>query len=221
MRAVDKGNAPAVYTQYKDARNDLGAAIDWHCSYCEMAVTNMIEVEHVVPRNNGGAPLDWENFLLSCKYCNTVKGARNASRKGYIWPDRDNSDLAFNYSEATGITPRMGPVNAEAKATIDLMGLDRNPGMANEPTKADSRWIFRLHAWLIAKRSLSNWQANPIPEMSDQIALTAQGTGFYSIWTKVFENEQDVLTQLRATITGTHYVVDPHGNRTPRPNGII
>ncbi|WP_410005396.1 HNH endonuclease signature motif containing protein [Aequorivita nionensis] len=221
MRAVNKGNSPRTYTRYQDARNDLGGRIDWHCSYCEMAITNMIEVEHIVPRDNGGAPLDWENFLLSCKYCNTVKGARNPSRTGYIWPDRDNSDLAFDYSEAGGITAKPTPVRTEALATIELMGLDRNPGMPNEPTKADSRWIFRLQSWQIAKYSFENWQDSPSPQMANQIALTAKGMGFYSIWVKVFENEPEVLEQLRSEIIGTHYVIDSHNNRIPRPSGII
>ncbi len=137
MRAVLKGESPQTYKRYQDARNDLGSRIDWHCSYCEMAITNMIEVEHVVPTANGGDPLAWENLLLSCKYCNTVKGARNLSREGYIWPDRDNSDAAFDYSETGGITARDTPVRAEAIATIGLMGLDRNPGTSHEPSKAD------------------------------------------------------------------------------------
>lgn len=55
-----------------------------YCSYCEMGVRNMVEVEHVVPRNHGGAPLEWENFLLSCRYCNGIKSNKNISRAGYI-----------------------------------------------------------------------------------------------------------------------------------------
>lgn len=221
MRAVDKGDSTKSYQQYQEARNDLADRIGWYCSYCEMAVTNMIEVEHVVPRDQGGATLDWENFLLSCKYCNTVKGARNTSRDGYIWPDRDNSDIAFEYSKTGKISAGNTRVKVEAEATINLMGLDRTPGMINEPSKADSRWISRLQVWLIAKQSYQNWIEKPIPEMASQISLTAMGTGFYSIWCKVFEQQSSVLDQIRNRFPGTHFNMDPEGNRLPRPNGII
>lgn len=186
-----------------------------------MAVANMIEVEHVVPLDKGGSELDWDNFLLSCKYCNTVKGARNHSRAGYIWPDRDNSDLAFSYSEKYGIKPRSNLVQREAEATIQLMGLDRNPGMQNEPTKADSRWISRLRAWFISNSSYQNWIAAPIPEMAFQISLTASGTGFYSIWCKVFENEPYVLNEIRKQFAGTYFELGSDDSRLSRPNGII
>lgn len=47
-----------------------------------MRMSNMPEVEHVIPRAHGGAAMDWDNFLLSCKYCNTCKGDRILSRDG-------------------------------------------------------------------------------------------------------------------------------------------
>jgi len=138
MRPVDKGDAPKQYSHYREARNDLAARIGWYCSYCEMPVKNMIEVEHLIPIKNGGAELDWENFLLSCKYCNTLKSDRNTSRKGYFWADKDNTLLAFTYQSA--IIKANGQLNSSqvriAQNTIDLMGLDRYPGGANEPTKA-------------------------------------------------------------------------------------
>lgn len=221
MRPVDKGNPPNGYANWGDARNDLGDKLDWCCSYCEMKVTNMLEVEHVVPRSHGGAPLDWENFLISCKYCNTVKGNRNTSRIGYLWPDRDNCDLAFVYSEQHTMQPAATSVQANAQATIDLMGLDRKPGGLNAPTDADSRWIFRLQAWLIAKSSLRNWHINPTQAMAEQIALTAYGHGFYSIWVTVFSGIEPVIVAIRKEYKSTYFQVDTNGHRTQRPNGII
>lgn len=221
MRPVDKGIAPQVYTHWGNARNDLGNKLDWCCSYCEMKVTNMLEVEHIVPRNQGGAPLDWENFLISCKYCNTVKSDNNISRNGYIWPDRDNSDLAFSYSEQFVIQPATPAIQPQAQATINLMGLDRKPGGPNLPTEADSRWIFRLQAWLIAKSSLNNWHTNPTQAMADQIALTAYGHGFYSIWMTVFNDVPIVINAIRNEYRSTYFQLDAAGNRTIRQNGII
>lgn len=221
MRPVNRGTAPKAYATWGDARNDLGNRLDWCCSYCEMKVTNMLEVEHVVPRNHGGAPLSWDNFLISCKYCNTIKSNNNTTRNGYIWPDTDNSDLAFRYSEQFVIQPANTPVQAQAQATIDLMGLDRKPGGPNRPTEADSRWIFRLQTWLIAKRSLKNWQTNPSNAMADQIALTAHGQGFYSIWMTVFAGIAEVTDAIRREYKNTFYEFDADGNRTVRPGGII
>lgn len=221
MRPINKGIAPRNYSYWGDARNDLASRLGWYCSYCEMSVTNMLEVEHVVPHNHGGAPLDWENFLISCKYCNTIKNNNNLSRNGYVWPDRDNTDLAFIYSEQHIIQPSNTVVQIQSQATIQLMGLDRKPGGPNLPTKADSRWIFRLQAWLIAKRSYRNWQSNPTQAMADQIALTAKGVGFYSTWMTVFNGVDLVTNAICIEYPNVYKEIDFQGNRTVRPNGII
>ena len=163
MRCVDKGTAPDIYTYYKAARNDLGNRIGWICSYCEMPVKNMIEVEHVHPIANGGEELSWDNFLLSCRYCNGAKLNRNISRAGYLWPDTDNTMLAFEYSETNIVAPKAGlpeQITAMAQNTIDLMGLNRHPGLANEPTKADTRWINRIEVLGIIEDSYKDWIKN-------------------------------------------------------------
>lgn len=198
MRQVDKGTAPNVYTDYGDARHDLAGRIGYYCSYCEMGVNNMIEVEHIHPISNGGNPLDWNNFLLSCKYCNTVKRANNLSRTGYFWPDIDNTDLAFNYSEIDVIQPKptlAAPLTANAEATINLMGLDRKPGGTNEPTPADTRWVIRQQAWDKAKKSYNNWIKLPDPVIAEQIGITSLD-GNYSIWCEIFKDVPMVLAEI-------------------------
>lgn len=135
MRSIDKGIAPSTYTNYKDARNDLAERIGWFCSYCEMPVRNMIEIEHVHPKQNGGNELDWDNFLLSCRYCNSIKSNNNQSRADYLWPDVDNTTLAYEYSELEIVKPSKSlPRNIESFAnnTINLMGLNRTPHSGNE-----------------------------------------------------------------------------------------
>ncbi|AXI99967.1 hypothetical protein CYPRO_0684 [Cyclonatronum proteinivorum] len=57
--------------------------------------------------------------------------------------------------------------------------------------------------------------------MAEQIALTAKGMGFYSIWCKIFKQHQAVVAELRYVLRGTHFVLDSEGNRTARPDGII
>lgn len=186
----------------------------------------MIEVEHIVPLDNGGDELNWENFLLSCKYCNTVKKARNIDRVGYLWPDRDNTDLVFNYSETNIIEP-VSTLTAQltnfANATIDLMGLDRVPGGVNEPTEADTRWVIRQQAWDKAKKSYNNWVKLPNPVLAHQIGITSLD-GNYSIWCEVFKNEPDVLIEidLAYTAKGLYKQYEADGlTRTRRPNSQI
>lgn len=199
MRPVEKGASPKVYTYYGDARHDLTARIGYYCSYCEMAVKHMIEVEHVHPIENGGSELDWSNFLLACKYCNTIKSDHNADRTGYLWPDTDNTDLAFIYSEAdviqinTTLAPNLQSIAAN---TISLTGLNRIPSGINKPTEADTRWRSRKEAWDIAKKSFNDWSAVPIQQMARQIARTSYVSGHYSIWMNVFENIEMVKTEI-------------------------
>jgi hypothetical protein len=226
MRPVDKGVSPNTYTNYKKARNDLIDKIGGYCSYCEMHITNMIEVEHVHPTSQGGPLLDWDNFLLACKYCNNVKLNRNTSRNGYLWPDQDNTDLVFEYSEMDVIKPKntnLTNIQTMAQGTIDLMGLDRKPSGRNEPTEADLRWIFREMAWTQAKNSEKRWKKCPTPEMAEQIADTSLG-GFYSIWMVVFKNEPLVLTAIEdahKNIGLFKEYLPTTGQRIVRTNGNI
>lgn len=199
MRPVEKGEAPRIYTDYGQARHDLADIIGYYCSYCEMRVFNSIEVEHILPQNQGGAPLDWSNFLLSCKYCNTIKSDHNDNLENFLWPDIDNTDLAFHYSEGFVIQPisSISPENIQlSQNAIDLMGLDRIPGSINEPTKADTRWRAREAAWSSAKISYHNWSILPIKEMAQQIAITALLAGNYSIWMEIFKDIDEVLIEI-------------------------
>ena len=191
------------------------------CSYCEMRVTNMIEVEHVVPVANGGEELDWNNFLLSCRYCNGNKGNNNQDRAGYLWPDRDNTDLAIAYSPDKVVEPIDGDVRAEAAATIDLMGLNRSPVGPVRSTVADLRPVNRAECYLAANLARSYYEAAPSSAMAKSAGLTASGFGFYSIWMTVFANYPEVQGEIREAFPGTYVVMDETGNRTVRPGGLI
>jgi hypothetical protein len=163
-----------------------------------MKVMNSIEVEHILPRNRGGEVLDWNNFLLSCKYCNTIKNDHNDNLSDYLWPDIDNTDLAFSYSETKEIKPKHSISHALktlTKNSIKLMGLDRLPGGENSPTESDTRWRSRQMTWNLARLSYNDWKEAPILQMAKQIAKTSLN-GHYSIWISVFKNEQIVLEEI-------------------------
>lgn len=226
MRPVDKGDAPQVYTDYGQARHDLAERIGYYCSYCEMKVFNSIEVEHILPQQQGGAVLSWDNFLLSCKYCNTIKSDHNNTITEYFWPDRDNTDLVFEYDECTVISPRptLSPqLTAKANATISLMGLDRKPGDIVPPTYADTRWRSRKEAWDEANKSLYNWRQAPIQPMAIQIGACSLLSGHYSIWKTVFENEPTVLDEIDRVYSakGLFKQYDANGRRIVRASGLI
>lgn len=226
MRPVDKGAAPQAYTDYGQARHDLAKRIGYYCSYCEMKVYNSIEVEHILPQNQGGAVLDWNNFLLSCKYCNTVKNDHNANTTDYFWPDRDNTDLAFEYDEVRVVIPNRAlsiPLKTKAQKSISLTGLDRNPLGSNFPTEADTRWRSRKEVWDISRLNLVKWHEAPVIPMAEVIASCALLSGHYSIWSKVFENEVIVLAEIDRIYMTKHLfkVNQANGQRIVRPNGLI
>jgi hypothetical protein len=240
MRAVEKGVAPKIYTKYQDAQADLIGKIGAYCSYCEMPIVNMPSIEHVISLFRGGSQLDWENFLLACWHCNGIanKGVVNLSRVGYLWPDRDNTHLAFIYSQfipkvtvnpqvitSVSVNPRLtnAQVLAAAQNTIDLVGLDKYPsaGASKEPTEKDLRWLYRFEAWRMAQTSLQNWHKKPNTAMAHQIGMTAKFCGFYSVWTTVFQNEPDVIPEIERHFIGTYNLVDAAGLPIRRAQGFI
>ncbi len=229
MRPVDKGTAPRVYDVYGDAKHDLATRIGYYCSYCEMSIIHMGEVEHVIPKTHWAAgELEWGNFLLSCKFCNNSPlKKRNTSRNGYYWPDNDNTFLALSYSEQYTVRPNPNLTNAKttiAQATIDLTGIDKFPGNPNgkEPTLADTRWRSRFQAWQFAKDSYNDWNNNPTQEIVNTIVRIASGHGHFSIWMTVFNNVPVVKNAIIAAFPNTaRDCFDNNGNPVNRPNGSI
>jgi 5-methylcytosine-specific restriction endonuclease McrA len=66
---------PRVEGTYKCAGLPLTGAIGEFCSYCEVRIAGLLEVEHVLPKSHYPTfAVAWENFLLTCGPCNTSKG---------------------------------------------------------------------------------------------------------------------------------------------------
>lgn len=223
MRPVNKGAAPKTYANYRDARVDLANRIGRYCSYCEMIVWNSIEVEHVIPVHNGGNAVDWENFLLSCRYCNAIKKNNNPNRQGYLWPDDENTLLAFSYHNGLiTASPSLTPsLKTEAQNTIDLCGLDRTPATAITPTEADTRWLSRYEAWGKATASYKNWQSCPTKEMAEQIVISAVAVGHFSVWMEVFKHEPYLRQLFIDQFVGTSKECFDNGSEISRPGGRI
>jgi hypothetical protein len=72
---------------YKESSNELKDILGSYCSYCELPErSSALAVEHVVPK----APypikfVDWNNFLLGCPNCNSVKLSKPPRKDAKSW----------------------------------------------------------------------------------------------------------------------------------------
>lgn len=207
MRPIDKGENQKKYNHYNDARDDLFERLGSFCSYCEMKIINSAEIEHVIPRSNGGDELNWDNFLLSCKYCNTNKSNRNLGRENYLWPDIHNTFKAFKYDEINQVTVNENLSDEEklhAKNTIDLLKLDRNPASIDWDNHKDTRYKSRYEAWSKAKDSLSDYKKHKLEIIAKSISKVASSTGHFSIWMEVFKDYNEVRKLIINEYIGTN-----------------
>lgn len=211
MRPVNKGISPYVtISHYGDALEYLIARIGAYCSYCEFPINHVPEVEHVESKNSGGNPTDWNNLLLACKYCNTRKKEhiKLGGRSNWIWPDVDNTFLAFTYQNGIpclndtylSTDPSL---HLKAKDMFNALKLDNLPN----PKQKDRRWKQRLEAYNSAIESLKDWHDVKGTTYSTQFANTiiriAKASGFFSIWMTVFSGEIVVRNMLISEIVGT------------------
>jgi uncharacterized protein (TIGR02646 family) len=205
MRPVTKGNCPqengvdVVFAEYGEARQHLIDRVGDFCSYCEIQITNPA-VEHVQPKNhNAGLALDWDNFLLACINCNSIKGHDPIVMADYYWADIHNTFLLFDFYPLGAVTLKNNPhhsVNiATSLRTLNLTGIERYG-----TSDADRRWIKRAEAWGKAEDALEYYTNNNRPaDYILSITNTATSTGFWSVWMKIFENEPPVITALKSS----------------------
>lgn len=208
MRPVDKGASPALaFAEYGDAIGDLEGRLGRYCSYCERRLETHLAVEHVQPKSLvPGLALTWANFLLACVNCNSCKGNTPVNVPDYLWPDLDNTLRAFRYSAGglVDVDPTISPPLHTLAATLrSLVGLDRVPGAAVEPTENDLRWNRRREAWDKAARARQRLMVSDTVELREQIAETAQESGMFSIWWEVFSADIDMRRRLRLAFVGT------------------
>lgn len=212
MRPVDKGEEPKQkYSKYQDAEKLLEERIGAYCSFCELPIVHVPEVEHREAKAAGGELLAWENLLLSCKYCNTRKGKKVAAgEKGlYLWADEDDTFHAFTYVKGIpGINrdylkEKGNGMEQRAVNLFQLVQLDHIP----HPRERDRRWNQRMEAYNLAVESLGDWKR--IKEQEDQelylkqTLRLARNTGFFSVWMEVFKEHKDVQKRLVEEFEGT------------------
>jgi len=93
-----------------------------------------------------------------------------------------------------------------AQRTLALVGLDKRASAvvdSNGQLVAIDRVAQRMEIWLIARESKNDLQANPSDGFRRQIARTATGHGFFSIWMTVFSDDIAVRKLLIEEFRGT------------------
>lgn len=218
MRAVNKGKSPyESIKEYQDAIPFQENRIGLYCSYCEMSIKHVPEVEHKVSKSLGGELTAWKNLLLGCKYCNTRKKDKVTpqDKNQYFWPDEDNTAIAYTYEDGY---PK---VNKEYLQELDPTGnlykkavnTYKVVGLGNDPTKKigekDRRFFNRNSTYYRALDSLKSWKnLKEAPDlwredMKKQILMTATAEGFFSVWLTVFSEEPELCNALIERFPGT------------------
>jgi hypothetical protein len=220
MRPVVKGATPTeadsitnkIYSPYSNAKDDLADVIGDYCSFCETWGTfSSIAVEHVQAKKyteNGVeiyAHLEevWDNFLLACVHCNSIKGSSNVILNNYHLPHLTNTFLCIDYGQG-GIVTIASELNEQERIKVNnlisLVGLDRRPGKFNYSRK-DRRWKNRRAAWELAEKYFLKYNSGNADV--DTICDLASQRGFWSVWMKVFTNNQVVKMALIRAFIGT------------------
>lgn len=230
MRPVVRGatptnedGEPVQYRDYKDARDDLIGRIGDYCSYCEVALHSQVDVEHVLPKNpNPSLEKLWDNFLLACGNCNSIKGDKEFGPDELYWPDRDNTSRAFTYrrDEPPEVSTDASVDQDRAERTIQLSGLDRLPGHPRYSDR-DRRWLKRFNAWSLATEVADLIAANDTSEARELAIKVAIGHGFWSVWMAAFIGDQDMRSRLIQAFPGTsRESFNQDTTLSPRPGEI-
>jgi uncharacterized protein (TIGR02646 family) len=209
MRPVTRGAPTRAYTAYKQAIGDLEDRLGTYCSYCERRLPTSLAVEHVVPKSlEPRLEMSWENFLLGCTNCNSVKLAQPTNQSDFLWPDVDNTLAAFSYSaggfvEANSNMTR--PVARKANKLMKLVGLDRHEANGHpKPAGRDKRWQQRLDAWDSATRAKSLLkELKDVQAAQELVLMAAVENGFFSVWMTVFADHSGIRQALVQRFTGT------------------
>lgn len=213
MRPITKGDTPSEnginveINNYGDARPYLIERLGDYCSYCENQITNPA-IEHIQPKSiSPGIETNWYNFLLACVNCNSIKGHTTLNLDDFYWSDIHNTFLLFDYFPLGVVTVKRSLHNSvdrdTAQRTLELTGLGRYG--QNVTSEADRRWVKRSEAYGKAENALKLYEINNRSlDNIQSITDTATSTGFWSVWIKVFESEQNVIIALVNAFLNTY-----------------
>ena len=232
MRPIDKGESPySKINDYHEAEPYLSDRIGRYCSFCEMPIFHVPEIEHREGKASGGDLTDWRNLLYGCKYCNTRKSQKIKLGEAdkWIWPDKDNTFLAFTYADGKpnvneSYLKSLGVnVLEKAQGLYDGVGLGHYPRNSSDK---DKRWQGRMAALSIAEESRRVWLKMKDSEFKEdelkQIITLAKQTGFFSIWMMIFQEDTEVKCELIKAFPGTaKNCFDLNGCAKERCGGLV
>lgn len=210
MRPVKKSKSEGPFAKHGDAKPLLIHQLGPYCSYCEVFLyPQQLDVEHIYPaKSHKSRRLNWDNFLLACKSCNSFKnnhlgsGPQRDLYNKYLWPHLHNTFHAFQYEQDGRVELRKGlrqKTKAAALATRSMVGLIENPSVA---TGYESLGIAydgigkRREMWSIATDTLKSYIKSPSASEATRIAKLAAKLGFFSIWMTVFRRRREMLRKL-------------------------
>jgi len=209
MRPVTRCTAPKVYARYQDAIGDLEECFGCYCSYCERRFPASLAVEHVSPKSHDSArETDWTNFLIGCVNCNSTKGTKKTNDQDFLWPDKDNTLKAIEYTTGglVEVSSTLLPdIIKKANALIKLVGLDRHPGQppGNQPTDRDKRYLEREEKWKLAQLKCVALANNDNDDFREALVDLAKQSGFFGIWMAAFHDDVDMRRRIVDAYAGT------------------
>lgn len=213
MRPVDKGESPyETISDYHDAEPFLNDRIGRYCSYCEIPIYHVPEIDHKEGKYSGGELTKWGNLLYSCKYCNTRKSQKIkfGEKDKWIWPDEDNTFIAYTYENGYPkvneklLKESVPEVLERAWSLYDGVDLGFVP---QKVTDKDKRWAKRMEVYGIAEECKNVWDKLKTTEYREtqinSIITLAKQVGFFSVWMSIFEQEKEIKLQLLQNFPGT------------------
>ena len=226
MRPFRRGPSPIAgdYPDYSDAKIDLisrfssgliqGKSKAAYCSYCERVINTGLAVEHIQPKKGRYShPMligRWDNFLLACVNCNSVKGSKRVLFDYLLFPDRDNTFKAFVYkadgkiyiNKSNNVVMQSLAIN-----TLKLTGLDKTSRETTDENGnliAQDRINQRMEAWGIADLQLNIYLKNKHnKDIHEMIAMQMVTTGYFSVWMTVFAEYDEIKKIFIDSISGT------------------
>jgi hypothetical protein len=190
-----------TFQVYQDAKDLLIEDLGKYCSYCEIACPPRagLSVEHILAKQLiqfSHLINDWNNFLLSCTNCNSVKGVKVVDLAQIHLPHLNNTFLCFRILEGglLKLNPHL-PLSEIGKAQnlMSLLGLERRPGVDNYSAN-DDRWSNRMEVWNLAHKYLEKYISNNI--QIEIICELAKAKGFFSVWMTIFDAFPAVKSEL-------------------------
>lgn len=208
MRPVDKSlytENQVEYNPYGNAKNSLIEAIGKFCSYCEReGFSSALDVEHIEDKStHPDKEFLWNNFLLACKNCNSIKGTKEINFSKIILPHLQDTFSPFEYLESGYIKIKddiTDPLKSKVEALVDLIGLDRRPGH-NHYSNRDDRWQERKQAWELSQKYRQKYIANNCD--IETIIDLSLNNGFWSVWMNAFKDFPEVQRALIDNFKGT------------------